>query len=227
MRMLGTGGSGVRVLGWNAQHSTLERVQLRELHHRRPHRVSRSGGFQPCPILEPGFVAAATLTCDLATGFGARRYANTQLSVPKTVQIAIQNGGGIRAPIAEGDITFGDLGAVHPFGNVVSVVEVSGATLWGILENGVDSVPGNGKFPQVGGMSYIYDSSKTSAPRVLAVYLADGSNIANDESETYVIATNNFLLAGGDGYQFNRDTTGCASRYLTRMDGLCATPNVS
>ena len=81
----------------------------------------------------------------------ACRYANSAVSLPgdRQVQIALQNGGGIRAPIAAGDISNGDVALVHPFSNVVSVVEVTGATLWGIVENGVSGVPSSGRFPQV------------------------------------------------------------------------------
>jgi len=55
-------------------------------------------------------------------------------------------------------------------------------------------------------MSYIYDLALD--PRVQAVFLADGTPIPNDESTTYMVATNNFVLSGGDAYEFNVNTAG-------------------
>lgn len=73
--------------------------------------------------------------------------------------IGITNGGGIRANIGKGDITYGDIIDVFPYGNMVSVIEVSGQQLLDALEWGARSVPDeNGGFLQVSGMSYEINS---------------------------------------------------------------------
>ena len=75
--------------------------------------------------------------------------------------IAIQNGGGIRAGLTAGDVTVGDIFGMLPFDNKVTLVEVTGQTVWEALENGVDAYPElNGKFPQVSGIQYTFDASK-------------------------------------------------------------------
>ena len=54
--------------------------------------------------------------------------------------VCLTNGGGIRADLPAGDVTFGDVTAVLPFGNTVEVLEVSGSTLREALEHGYSAV---------------------------------------------------------------------------------------
>ena len=56
--------------------------------------------------------------------------------------IAFVNGGGIRAKIPAGDITFGQIISVHPFGNSLCVAEVTGQQILDALEFGVSKLPG-------------------------------------------------------------------------------------
>jgi 5'-nucleotidase len=78
-------------------------------------------------------------------------------------------------------------------------VEVTGKDLWAALENGVSQVEtGGGRFPQISGMSFKYDSTKPAGERVLEVKIG-GEPI--DLEKTYRVATNDFLAAGGDGYE--------------------------
>lgn len=69
--------------------------------------------------------------------------------------IAFVNGGGIRADIKKGDITFGDVVAVHPYGNEACMIEVTGQQILDALEWASRSNPGeNGGFLQVSGLTY-------------------------------------------------------------------------
>lgn len=69
--------------------------------------------------------------------------------------IGITNGGGIRANIGKGDVTYGDVINVFPYGNMVSMIEVSGQQILDALEWGARSVPDEcGGFLQVSGLSY-------------------------------------------------------------------------
>lgn len=60
--------------------------------------------------------------------------------VAGTPVICMMNGGGIRADLPAGEVTFGDVATVLPFGNFVEVIEVTGAQLRTALEWGYDSV---------------------------------------------------------------------------------------
>ena len=55
--------------------------------------------------------------------------------------VAIVNGGGIRAELKKGDITRPDILSLHPFGNMLSVIEVTGKQLLDALEWGARSLP--------------------------------------------------------------------------------------
>lgn len=113
--------------------------------------------------------------------------------------IAIQNGGGIRAGLTAGDVTLGDIFAMLPFDNKVTLVEVTGQTVWDALENGVDDYPAtNGKFPQVSGIKYTFDAAKPAGERIVSVTLADGTPL--DLDAWYTLACNDFMCGGGDGY---------------------------
>ena len=130
---------------------------------------------------------------------------------------AIQNGGGIRdtfpartyipantALVRTGtgplDVTLGDALTVYPFGNQIATTVVTGENLWKALENGVGgNFPGDGRFPQVSGLKYSFDSSKPIGSRIVEVTKLDGTAIAKDSKE-YTLTTLDFLIYGGDGY---------------------------
>jgi 2',3'-cyclic-nucleotide 2'-phosphodiesterase (5'-nucleotidase family) len=115
--------------------------------------------------------------------------------------IGLTNGGGIRGDRtyeAGVELTRKDILSELPFGNVTTLVEVSGADLVAALENGVSQVEdGGGRFPQVSGISFTFDATKPAGSRVSDVKVA-GQPI--DPAATYKVATNDFMLNGGDGY---------------------------
>ena len=72
--------------------------------------------------------------------------------------IAFVNGGGIRVQLNAGDLTLGDILSVHPFGNSLTVIEVTGQQVLDALEWSVHSLPGEfGGFNQVSGITFEYD----------------------------------------------------------------------
>jgi len=112
--------------------------------------------------------------------------------------IAIVNGGDIRASLEPGDITVGDIIKVLPFANYLVVKEIKGKDVVAALEHGTSSYPEpKGGFPQVGGMSYKIDLSKPVGQRVTDVRVA-GEPI--DPEKIYKLAITDFLAAGGDEY---------------------------
>lgn len=113
--------------------------------------------------------------------------------------ISIVNGGDIRASLEPGDITIGDIIKVLPFANYLVVKEISGKDIIAALEHGTSSYPEpSGGFPQVGGMSYKIDLSKPIGNRITDVKV-NGKPIELDK--TYKLGINDFLAAGGDGYE--------------------------
>lgn len=118
-------------------------------------------------------------------------------------QVAITNGGGIRAPISVGNVTVGNVLEVLPFGNTIALVTLTGAQLLAALENGVSQVELIvGRFPQVAGLRFTYTTGYPANRRILKAEIQqnDGSFVALDPAANYRVATNNFMLTGGDGY---------------------------
>ena len=118
------------------------------------------------------------------------------------ISIAIQNGGGLRASIDAGEITMGEVLTVLPFSNTLATFQLTGADIVASLENGVSDIEnGAGRFPQVAGLKYTFDTSKPAGSRVSDVLVKDGESwVAIDPAKTYGVVTNNFMRTGGDGY---------------------------
>ncbi len=118
------------------------------------------------------------------------------------IDVAIANGGGLRASIDAGDVTMGEVLTVLPFQNTLSTFQITGATLVAALENGVSQIEdGSGRFPQVAGMSYTFDVSQPAGSRISEVMVG---GMAVDPDKVYGVVSNNFVRGGGDGYRMFR-----------------------
>jgi 5'-nucleotidase/UDP-sugar diphosphatase len=106
--------------------------------------------------------------------------------------LAIVNSGGVRESIPAGAITFKDVLKVHPFGNTVCTVDLSGAELQDYLNAAVKMSPGSGAFPQFAGVALEVAAGLADKVRVGGVSL--------DKSKIYKVTINNFQASGGDGY---------------------------
>ena len=122
-------------------------------------------------------------------------------------QIAIQNGGGIRASIDEGTVTMGEVLTVLPFQNALATFKLSGKDVIASLEHGVSKVDEDkGQFPQVAGLKFDLDLSQPVGSRVSNVMVAEGDTfVPIDMNKTYGVVSNDFMRNGGDGYALFRD----------------------
>ncbi|MGO4335138.1 bifunctional UDP-sugar hydrolase/5'-nucleotidase [Labrys sp. KB_33_2] len=115
---------------------------------------------------------------------------------------AITNGGGIRANKlypAGARLTRRDILSELPFGNTTVLVELKGADIKAALENGVSQLQNYaGRFPQVSGLAIVVDARAPVGARIASVSV-NGEKL--DPVRRYKVASNNFLLAGGDGYE--------------------------
>ncbi|MBM6938963.1 5'-nucleotidase C-terminal domain-containing protein [Pseudoflavonifractor phocaeensis] len=171
----------------------------------------------------------ALTTLDPVTGERAVRSAETNLGdlcadayrAMLGADIAFVNGGGIRADIAAGDITYEAIINVHPFGNEACLVETTGQDILDALEMGARLCPEeNGGFLQVSGLTYTIDTTIPSS-----VVLNDESEFVKvdgayrvkdvmvggeplDLNKTYTLASHNYMLkSGGDGFVMFKDDT--------------------
>ena len=126
--------------------------------------------------------------------------------------IAFENAGGIRASIAAGTVTYGDVINVSPYGNYVVTKKLTGAQIKEMLETSLtiqkncivandsgewDAWPNDsGSYLQVGGITVRFDPAQPAGARVLSVQ-KDGQDL--DDTKEYTVAVNNYL-AGSDSY---------------------------
>ncbi|MGG5823350.1 bifunctional metallophosphatase/5'-nucleotidase [Falsiroseomonas sp. HW251] len=119
--------------------------------------------------------------------------------------IAIHNGGGIRASLPAGTVTYGDVLTTMPFGNTLATLTIRGGDLRAALENGL-SQPGGGRFPQVAGIRIVADMSRPAGQRLVSAEVLAGERAGPlDNERAYRVVTHNFLRRGGDGYAPFRD----------------------
>ncbi|MDE3237463.1 MAG: 5'-nucleotidase C-terminal domain-containing protein [Paracoccaceae bacterium] len=115
--------------------------------------------------------------------------------------VALTNGGGIRGDKtydAGAKLTRKDILTELPFGNKTVLTQIPGSQLLAALENGFSEVEhGAGRFPQVSGMKVVWDPTAPPMHRVQSVTV-DGKPLGRDT--LYKVATNDYMLAGGDGY---------------------------
>ena len=158
---------------------------------------------------------------DPETGLRAVRKAETNLGdlcadasrYMMGADIGFMNGGGIRAGIEAGDITYEDALSVFPYGNMICMAEVSGQKIKDALEMGVKNYPQeSGGFLQVSGVTYTIDSTVLSSVKlddkgnflgVSGAYRVTDIQVNGeplDLNRTYTLASHNYWLkSGGDG----------------------------
>ncbi len=118
-----------------------------------------------------------------------------------SAEIAFQNGGGIRATIAPGPITYRDILTVQPFGNTLVLLDMTGEQVMDVLNYAATIEPGNGGFLHVAGLKWTIN--RTKEPVVAENVMVGDAPI--DLQRTYKVVTNNFMASGGDGYKMLKD----------------------
>ena len=152
-------------------------------------------------------------------------FCSDALRVMTGADMSFVNGGGLRAPMESGDITFNDIFSVFPFNNQIVTAEISGQILIDFLEMAVMNYPEeDGSFPHMSGVTFSVNKSiptsvkvdangffekVDSAYRVYNVKVLDktsGEYKALDPNGKYVLAGfNYFLLDFGGGMTMFKD----------------------
>lgn len=112
--------------------------------------------------------------------------------------LAVINGGCLRANILVGAITTKNILAVLPFGNKVCLVEMSGRAIWDMLEHGVSNIENlGGQFLQISGGRYAYDPGEPAGKRIKSVSI---QNDNLDFEKKYTVALPDYVLFGGNDF---------------------------
>lgn len=151
-------------------------------------------------------------------------FCSDALRVTMGTDVAFVNGGGLRAPIDAGDVTFNDIFSVFPFNNQVVTAEVTGQILLDMLEMGVMNYPNeDGSFPHTSGLIFSINQSIPTSVKVdengffigvdgtyrvhdVKVLDKDGTYKPLDLGATYTLAGfNYFMLDFGGGMAMFKD----------------------
>ena len=125
------------------------------------------------------------------------------------VAIACMNAGGIRqdlpaVPRPDRSLNYGDVQAVHPFGNRLIVLELTGAEVAGVFESQLARVGAEGLMVCSRGFTYRYDRRRPAGQRLLPGYpQLDGKPL--EPQRTYRVLVNNYIAGGGDGLSQLKD----------------------
>jgi 5'-nucleotidase/UDP-sugar diphosphatase len=116
-----------------------------------------------------------------------------QAMIEKTkADFAIVNAGGVRDSLPAGKLNYKDILTVHPFGNTIVTVDLTGAEVLNYLSAAAKMSPGSGAFAQFAGVQLTITAGSVKDVRIRGAAL--------DPTARYRLAINNFVAAGGDGY---------------------------
>lgn len=114
--------------------------------------------------------------------------------------IGITNGGGLRRTLFKGDITMGDLYEIMPFDNQIVIVKMTGKELRKVIDHGIGaSFMTDGQFA---GLKVKYNPKAKYENRIVSMTLEDDTPI--EDNKIYTIVTNDFIITGGDKYDFSK-----------------------
>jgi 5'-nucleotidase len=150
-------------------------------------------------------VAAASGETVLGNLIADAQLAATRAADRGGAQIAFMNPGGVRAdlnvPAGGGDVTYGQLFSVQPFGNSLVVKTFTGAQLRALLEQQFNSGSNTADTPRVlapsAGFTYRYDLTQPPGSRIADMRL---HCVPIEDSAHYRVAMNSFLASGGDNF---------------------------
>lgn len=137
----------------------------------------------------------------------AQIVAESFLAASLKADFALQNAGGVRIAVPAGSLSMNTAFTLLPFTNVLVELSLTGQELIHALEDGVanhlDAGQSNGSHPYAAGLRWNLDLSKAKGQRFSQVEVRNrstGAWSALDLTKTYVLATNDFVASGKDGY---------------------------
>lgn len=154
-----------------------------------------------------GTTAGCESANSLARGSDAAQVvAEAFLNASKRADFALQNAGGVRIAIPAGDLSMNTAFTVLPFTNLLVEMNLTRDQIIAALEDGVANYDGSsstGSHPYAAGLRWDLDLSKAKGQRFSNLQVRNkttGAWNAIDKAKTYVLVTNDFVAAGGDGY---------------------------
>lgn len=135
-------------------------------------------------------------------------FASDLLRFAYDTQVGFLCGGAIRGDCVygPGEISVRDIMDLFPFEDSCIVLKLKGSDLLEALENGVSAVPNKteGRFPQVSGIKFKYDSRLPPMKRIVSAHLVSPNSFTEtplDPEAYYTVATRHYLAQGNDGFK--------------------------
>lgn len=169
--------------------------------------------------LAMGEAAADTFVVSLKNGGGIRAQIGT-ISAPDPVDGTVD-----KLPPTDGSVSQLDVENSLRFNNQLMIFDTTAAGLKAILEHGVAAGTLQGRFPQIGGVSFSWDPDYPAGSRVSDISLVgddyhinlyNDGELLRDVPDTISLVTLSFLANGGDGYPMKAN--GSNFRYITVED---------
>ena len=132
-------------------------------------------------------------------------------------EVAFMNPGGIRADILAGPVTFNSVFTVHPFGNTLVRMTLTGEQIATLLEQQFSQSPN--RVLQVSGLAYTWDSTRPPGTRVDPADIRVGGQPLV-LTQSYDVVANNFTAAGGDNFTGFTEATNRADTGILDRDAL-------
>lgn len=139
--------------------------------------------------------------------YAAQVVADAFLAYLPKADVAIQNAGGVRAPLADGNFTVADAYSILPFSNTVVTIDMTGAEIVKVLNEALDYAQGisasTGAFPYSANLRYDITLGAAPGTGLQNVDVRDpdtGTWAPIDPLASYTVATNSFTALGKDGY---------------------------
>jgi NAD pyrophosphatase/5''-nucleotidase NadN len=123
----------------------------------------------------------------------------------KNADVSIQNAGGVRIDLFQGDITIGDAYTLLPFANTLVDLTMTGAEIRQVLNEAVDFADSDssGAYPYAAGLRWTVDMNRPSGQRLYDIQVRDRDGTqwrTLTDGETLNVVTNSFTAGGRDGY---------------------------
>ncbi len=149
------------------------------------------------------------VTPNCPAGYGADNGGDAQQIVAEAflarafeADLSIQNGGGVRVEIEEGDFTIADAYTVLPFSNTLVNMELTGQEIIDVLNQAFTfaRTTSTGAYPYGTGIRWTLDWDELEITDIEVNPRNEGTWEPIDPTATYIVATNDFIARGQDGY---------------------------
>ena len=162
-----------------------------------------------CHVRVPG--SAAANNCGPQGSDAAQYVAEGFLQASRRAHFSLQNAGGVRVAIPQGDISYDTAYRVLPFANTLVEMELTGAEVHAMLEDAaafhLDPVNGvrgsDGSHPYAAGLRWSLDMSQPRGKRFSGLEVRDrvtGQWSTVQPGQRFTMVTNDYIASGKDGY---------------------------